>query len=156
LAKRRQQRQTKILMIVTGVFAVGVLLCIGLYYYLSEISDIYTLIPQLAGPEKTEHAVKPRNGVAVINFQGYPASSAKIEWKEASDAATCSGGTTGLEVDFGNGDPASRLSNRLCSEGSCIYEKEITPAAIGKVTVTYLCGRGAAITLYHQQEGDAQ
>ena len=155
LGKQRQQKQTKILIIGTAVFALTVILCIGLYYYLAEISDVYTLIPQLAGPELTEYAAKPKDGVSLVNFQGYPASRAKIEWKEAPDAPTCSG-SIGLEVDFGNGDPASRLSNRLCSEGSCVYEKDITPAAIRKVTVTYLCGRSAAITLYHQQEGDGQ
>ncbi len=146
--KERRRRQNRLLLAAAAFFAVVVLGSCSLYYYVTEIADIYSLLPQLAQEKLTEKAGKPKQGVSEIRFQGFPASRATIHWTEDNNAATCQGGTVGLKIDFNNGDKPQLYSNRNCSEKSCTFEKDLTPGAITNVTVTYLCGKDAVITLH--------
>lgn len=151
LARRRRKKQTRLMIVVTGLFALLIVSCSGLFYYLFKVADTYTLIPQLAGLALTEKAGRPNDaGEAIIKFRGYTAARAKIEWTSDPGAETCSG-TTGLEVDFMNGDPPSLLNNsRFCAGETCSFEKDITPSAITDVSVTYKCGKNATITLFQE------
>ncbi len=149
ILEQRRRRQNRMLIAAAIFFAVMILGSCSLYYYVTEVANIYILMPQLAGEKLEKKVPKPKNGVSIVKFSGFPASAASINWKEAPDAPTCSSGTTvGLKVDFQNGDPPGLFSNRNCSDGNCTFRKEISPGAITDVQVIYICGKDATITLY--------
>ncbi len=148
LLRQKRRRNNRLLIIAATFFAIMVLGSCSLYYYVTEVADIYLIMPQLAGEELRKEAPKPKNGVSVIDFDGFPASSATINWTADSDVPTCQGQTVGLKIDFHNGDPAGLYSNRACNNDACTFQKDITPDTIKKVTVTYICGKNATITLH--------
>ena len=148
ILEQRRRRQNRMLVAAAIFFAVMILGSCSLYYYVTEIADIYTLMPQLAGAELQKKAPKPKNGVSIVKFHGFPASGATIKWEEDNSAPTCQASTVGLKIDFKNGDPPSLFSNRNCNNGNCTFQKEISPAAITDVEVFYICGKNAVITLY--------
>ncbi len=148
ILEQRRRRQNRMLIAAAIFFAIMIMGSCSLYYYVTEIADIYILMPQLAGETLEKKAPKPKNGVSTIKFNGFPASSATINWKEAPDAPTCQSSTVGLKVDFKNGDPPSLFSNRNCSNGDCTFKKEISPGAITDVEVIYICGKDAIVTLH--------
>ena len=143
---QRQKAQTRLLLIGTVLFTVVVIVCCGTYYYLTQVADLYTIVPQLAGPELRLEAPKPKEGVATLKFKGYPATKARIEWTQDDRATTCTG-THGLEVNFNNDDPPTLIRNRLCTDSGCSLEKNITPVPVSNVTETYKCADAATITL---------
>ena len=136
------------LIIGTVLFTLLIICSCGIYYYITQVIDIYEVAPQLAGPELQVEAPKPKDGVSTLKFRGYPASRARIEWVQDDGAETCAGGHIGLTVDFQNGLDPVTISNRICREGNCALEKELPPVPVKDVTVTYKCGKSAVITLY--------
>jgi len=148
LLRQKRQRQNRLLIIAAMFFALMVLASCSVYYYFTEIADIYVLMPQLAGETLQKDAPKPKNGISTIKFHGFPASSATLEWQVDTETPTCQGQSVGLKVDFANGDPPSLFSNRSCNGDACSFEKELTPGPIFNVEVTYICGKNASITLH--------
>ncbi len=147
LLRSRQQRQNRLLLTAAAFFAILVIGSCSLYYYFTEKVDYYLLMPQLAGSELTVKARGIKNGTSLLDFNGFPASSATIQWTLDTKASTCKGGN-GLSIDFGNGDTPSLFSNNACKDDQCTFEKDISPAPISQVTVNYRCGKDAVITLH--------
>ncbi len=147
--QERSRRQNRLLIAATAFISILIIGGCGLYYYLFQVADLYTLLPPLAGAELTVAAPTPKDGVSVLKFKGYPAYRAKIEWETDQQADTCTG-TSGLEINFQNGDALIKLNNRLCTDAVCSYEKDISPGPIKDATLTYKCGKNAVVTLYHQ------
>lgn len=147
ILKKRQKKQNRLLITASVFFAVLVIGSCSLYYYFTEKVDYYLLMPQLAGSELTVKARGMDNGVSTLDFNGFPASSATINWTKDTESPTCSGGV-GLSVDFGNGDSSSQYSNSVCNGDQCSFEKNISPGPISLVKVNYQCGKDAVITLH--------
>jgi len=147
LLKERQKKQNRMLITATAFFAILVIGSCSLYYYITEKVDYYLLLPQLAGSELTVKARSVNNGISILNFNGFPASSATINWTLDAQAPTCKG-TNGLKINFGNGDAPSLYSNNNCKDDKCSFEKNISPNTITRVKVNYLCGKDAVITLH--------
>ncbi len=146
--RHRRKRQNRFLIIAAIFFAIMVLGSCSLYYYVTEVANIYLLMPQLAGKELQVKAPKPKNGVSTLDFNGFPASDATIHWTEDNDAATCHGEGVGLKVDFNNNDLIHLYSNHACNNGACTFQADITPGPIINVAVTYICGKDAVITVH--------
>jgi hypothetical protein len=81
-----------------------------------------------------------------MDFQGFPGVRARIEWTRDTAVETCTG-SSGLTVDFGDGD-APTINNQVCTGEACAFERPLTPGRIKNVIVTYQCGRDASITLF--------
>ena len=143
--KHRQRRQQTILIFSTAVF-VSAIICIALLVLLDNSVGRYTF-PFFTPPEQLTLEVSSGTGTGTANFKGYPATQANIKWTRDNEAETCEEPGTGLTVDFGTGD-TSTISNQVCLGDNCGFEKQnLNGQPVTAVTVTYICGRDAVITL---------
>ena len=145
LAKQRQQQQQGMLILGVAIFVFLIMLAAALWIF-DDVVGRYTILPPPA--QLTRQASSPNSeGLATMNFNGYPATSATVRWTPDNEALTCQDPGIGLVVYFESSDP-SRLSNQLCTGNSCVFEKTgLSGEGLTELTVGYQCGRDAQITL---------